>query len=345
MFRRLRTTMNPAWYQGVGRERPYFEGWYFKLIDAATQQRYAIIPGLFKSGDPHAFIQVLDGQTGTAHYHRFAPEMFWAAENRFEVRIGGNRFAADGLTLALDTPEQTLRGDVRLGGLRPWPVTPAAPGIMGWYAWVPTMECYHGVVSLDHALHGVLEMDGRTVDFGGGRGYIEKDWGQSFPQAWVWMQTNHFEQPGVCLTGSIAIIPWRRASFNGFIAGLWVDGRLYRFATYTGAKVADLVVTDDAVEWVLRDKTRRLSILARRGAASKYGLLKGPTTVEMGKRVEETLTATVAVRLSELADGRVREVFAGEGACAGLEVHNAAALLESQREKGAVSPRRGREPS
>ena len=325
MLRRVRTTLNPAWYQGAGRQRPYFEGWYFKLVDAATQQRYAIIPGVFKSADPHAFIQVLNGQTGAAHYHRFPPESFWAAADKFEVHIGGSRFGADGLTLAIDTPEQTVRGAVRLGDLQPWPVTLTAPGIMGWYAWVPTMECYHGVVSLDHVLYGGLEVDGAAVDFGGGRGYIEKDWGQSFPQAWVWLQSNHFEQTGVCLTGSVAIIPWRRTSFNGFIVGLWVDGRLYRFATYTGAEVAELAITDDAVQWVLRDKSYQLSILARRGAASQYGLLKGPTTLEMGKRVEETLTATVEVELREAGGGRV--VFAGNGRCAGLEVYNPAALL------------------
>ncbi|MCW5857485.1 MAG: hypothetical protein KIS63_04285 [Caldilineales bacterium] len=25
---------------------------------------------------------------------------------------------------------------------------------------------------------------------------MEKDWGQSFPAAWVWMQTNHFGAAG-----------------------------------------------------------------------------------------------------------------------------------------------------
>lgn len=29
------------------------------------------------------------------------------------------------------------------------------------------------------------------MDFSGGRGYIEKDWGQSFPAAWVWLQINY----------------------------------------------------------------------------------------------------------------------------------------------------------
>ncbi|MCK7537696.1 MAG: tocopherol cyclase family protein [Marinilabiliales bacterium] len=33
----------------------------------------------------------------------------------------------------------------------------------------------------------------KMADFSGGRGYIEKDWGHSFPSAYVWMQSNHFQ--------------------------------------------------------------------------------------------------------------------------------------------------------
>jgi hypothetical protein len=112
---------------------------------------------------------------------------------------------------------------------------------MGWYAWVPFMECYHGIVSLDHEIQGALQVDGQRVDFSGGRGYIEKDWGPSFPSAWIWLQTNHFGVPGTSLTASIAVIPWMRSSFSGFIVGFLHGGRLYRLATYTGAKVAHLI--------------------------------------------------------------------------------------------------------
>ena len=320
---RWRALWDPNRYHGWGRRRNYFEGWYFKIVDPTERYAFAIIPGISmdQDGNRHAFIQVLDGKQCTAAYHNFPAEAFLPASTHFEVQLGPNRFSDGKMELELSE----LRGKLHLKHISPWPRMLGAPGIMGWYSFVPFMECYHGVVSLDHALYGALEVDGAAVDFGGGRGYIEKDWGQSFPQAWVWLQSNHFAQAGVCLTGSIAIIPWRRTSFNGFIVGLWVDGRLYRFATYTGAEVAELTITDDAVQWVLRDKSYQLSILAQRGPASHVGLLKGPTTLEMGKRVEETLTATVEVALHEVGSGR--EVFAGYGRCAGLEVYNPAALL------------------
>jgi len=95
MIRFLRTTLNPAGYHGHGKRPPFFEGWYYKLVDAGEQHRYAVIPGIFLSDDPaqhHAFVQVLDGRSGHTTYHRYATQEFWAADGELDVRIGPNRF-------------------------------------------------------------------------------------------------------------------------------------------------------------------------------------------------------------------------------------------------------------
>ncbi len=91
---------------------------------------------------------------------------------------------------------------------------------MGPYGWIPMMECNHGVVSLDHELTGILKVDGTPMDFTGGRGYAEKDWGKSFPAGYVWMQSNHFTADRTSFVGSIAIVPWLFSAFPGFIIGL-----------------------------------------------------------------------------------------------------------------------------
>jgi hypothetical protein len=320
MLRGLRTTLHPAWYHGQGARPPFFEGWYFKLIDATEEHRYAIIPGVFLGRDregSHAFVQVLDGTTGQATYHPYPVAEFRAAEDAFDVRVGPSQFSLERISLKIETEEQTVAGDVSFRGLTPWPVKLAAPGVMGWYAWVPSMECYHGVLSLDHEIGGALHVDGRRIDFTGGRGYIEKDWGRSFPSGWVWMQTNHFEQTGTSLTGSIAMVPWLRGSFRGFIVGLWHKGVLNRFATYTRAEVEKFAVADDQVALVVRDRRHRLEMLALRSPA---GVLRGPSGIDMHGRVPETLQATVEIRLSELVGRAERVVFEGIGRNAGLEV-------------------------
>lgn len=341
MIRSLRTTLNPACYHGHRRKPPFFEGWYYKLVDAGETHRYAVIPGVFLSEDPdnhHAFVQVLDGRTGHSAYHRYPADAFWAADGTFDLRIGPNRFTAQRVSLDIQSPGMMVRGELRFHGLTPWPVTLASPGIMGWYAWVPFMECYHGVVSLDHQIEGALSIQGRPVEFDGGRGYIEKDWGQAFPAAWIWYQTNHFARPGTSLTASVAIIPWVRRSFPGFIIGLWHGGRLYRFATYDGGRIERLDVADEQVSWVVRNRRYRLEMRATRPAG---GLLQAPTTVDMGRRIAETLDAEVAVALYDLEGDHGRLLFDGVGRHAGLEAAGDLALLRAMwasSELGARNP-------
>ena len=96
------------------------------------------------------------------------------------------------------------------------------------------------------------------------------------------------------------MIPWLGSAFRGFIIGFWHAGRLYRFATYTGARVEKLAIDEHSVHWVVRDRQYRLEMVAARTQA---GLLRGPQAMDMGGRVPETLQATVTVRLSALAGG------------------------------------------
>ncbi|MFN2242715.1 MAG: tocopherol cyclase family protein, partial [Anaerolineae bacterium] len=141
-------------------------------------------------------------------------------------------------------------------------------------------------------------------------------WGKSFPSAWIWFQTNHFEQPGTSVTASMAIIPWVRRSFPGFIVGLWHGGVLYRFATYTGARIQHLVISDEQVDWVLRDRRYRLEMRALR---STGGLLHAPTPVNMGRRIAETLGAQVDLTLYKLDGDAPQLLLRGTGHHAGLE--------------------------
>lgn len=314
----LRRIWRPAMYQGGRQRRAYFEGWYFKLVDRGGERALAVIPGVsLAEGDAHAFVQVLDAAGHASYYHRFALDAFEWDRSRFAIRIGGNRFDPSGLALDLKSPEQTVSGELRFADLTPWPVSLLSPGIMGWYGLLPIMECYHGVISLRHAVSGSLHVDGAAIDFDGGRGYIEKDWGRSFPSSWVWLQTNHFGAAPAALTMSVARIPWRGRSFVGFIAGLWLDGELHRFATYTGARLEALEADAHQVRTVLRDRQHRLVVQAVRASG---GTLASPVVGQMRGRIQESLAASVSVELTQGATGVGRSLFSGVGTCAGLEV-------------------------
>ena len=318
-----------AWWRGVrhpeafhGRGRPgaWFEGWYLKLISADRSQRWAVIPGVFR-GDgsrgatDEAFVQVLDGLTGRSWYHRFDPDQFWASEDEFAVIIAGNRFDASGITL--DLPQ--VRGRVDFSSpMQPYPVTARTPGIMGWYAYLPIMECYHAIVSFGHELAGRLVIEGVECDFTGGRGYSEKDWGRSFPSGYVWAASNHLDHDGVpiadaSLVASTAIIPGLGRSFRGTIVALQRGPQISTWATWNGSRDDSLELTDSHVQWRLRGPDGSLELRAER---VRGGLLHAPLRSAMHRRVEETLDARLEIHHVD-PEG---SVFDAVGQCSGLEV-------------------------
>ncbi|KAG0280043.1 hypothetical protein BGZ96_001707 [Linnemannia gamsii] len=108
----------------------------------------------------------------------------------------------------------------------PLPTSRWTPSIMGITAYLPFLECNHGVASLHHtiskghlvALRGDNEVLGEAK-FDGGVGYIEKDWGVNFPSTWVWAQANMFDTaPGSSLMISVASIPVLGPDFSDWVA-------------------------------------------------------------------------------------------------------------------------------
>lgn len=322
MLRRIKNIWRPENFHlqhMLDRGRPCFEGWYFKLVDAQGSQPYAIIPGVFLGTDAHAFIQVLDGRAGSSAYHRFALEDFTADTASFDVRIGRSRFSRYAMKLDIEAGEtsagQAVQGTIHFSNWVGWPVTLTQPGVMGPYSFVPLMECNHGILSMDHTLSGELVVAADQTSFQNGRGYIEKDWGRGFPRGYVWAQSNHFEEEGVCISASVARIPWLTGSFRGFLVGFLLRGKLYRFTTYTGSEIEHIEVDDHSYHLSVRDKTHRLELSASKGEGA---LLHAPYDKQMVERVAETMTSSVELRFERIADGEILFQGSGEHGC--LEV-------------------------
>jgi len=316
----LNGILDPNRYHGFEKKGPFFEGWYFKLVDSKGDQRWTVIPGVYigvNPDDSHAFIQVMDGVSRETQYINFPYDQFHSDKNRFHTSIGRNEFSADGMHLEIENVELSIKGDLKFTGLTPWPVTLLSPGIMGLFAWVPGMECYHGIVSLDHEIQGSLHINGQQIDFSTGRGYIEKDWGKAMPKAWIWSQCNHFNKPLTSLTLSVALIPWGPVTFKGFFAGLLLDGSLHRFSTYTGARIENKTSSENNVSLVISDRKERLELFARQIGG---GLLQAPTVTQMDRRISETLSSEIDVVLSARKNGSWQKFYEDNGRFAGLEV-------------------------
>ncbi len=320
LTKKARSLFNPEMYQGWGNTRKYFEGWYFKVVNEPGTRAFAFIPGISMdaSGKSHAFIQVLDGSLRKSEYFTFSASLFKPSEKEFELSLGENFFSP--YRMVLDLP--SVKGTLEFSGFVPWPKPWYSPGIMGPYAFVPFMECSHGIVSMDHSISGSLAINDEVIDFTGGRGYIEKDWGHTFPSAYIWMQSNRFAAGGISFKASVARIPWLTGSFTGFIAGLWNENKLTRFTTYNGSALRKLAFTDTAAELELENKSCILNVRAPLDQATG---LAAPVAGMMNGRIEESMTSVITVTLTDKKTGKT--IFSGEGRNASIEIAGDTSVL------------------
>lgn len=66
------------------------------------------------------------------------------------------------------------------------------PSTMGIFGWFRSVACSHGVISIHHKLHGYISVGEELTDLEMGTGYLETTWGRTFPETWIWAQSNHF---------------------------------------------------------------------------------------------------------------------------------------------------------
>ncbi|KAF9561040.1 hypothetical protein EC968_005924 [Mortierella alpina] len=134
-----------------------------------------------------------------------------------------------------------VRGHLRFPGTTQTllPISRMMPSIMGITAFVPYLECNHGVASLHHPVRTghISELYAnntikRTLIMDGGVGYTEKDWGVNFPATHIWAHTNLFENsPGSSLLLSVASVPVLGRAFSD-----WIDANVYPLSSALNAR-------------------------------------------------------------------------------------------------------------
>jgi hypothetical protein len=306
---------HPSIFQGNLKKRNYFEGWFLKHVTEDQTQVISVIPGIaLNPTDPHAFIQIIDGITGATHYIPYPMDAFHWDQKVFHIQVGDSVFKLSGIELDIRSGPLTVSGHLEYSNPVRYPGNILSPGIMGWYSYVPFMECYHGIVSANHQLSGTLNFQHHKIDFTGGKGYIEKDWGTSFPEAWIWLQCNHFSSKDASLFISIAKIPWLGKFFMGFIAFLYLGGKYYMFSTYNRSKITRVTFEGRELIVILEHKSFKLETRVIR---NNSGELKAPQTGNMSRRIKESNDSVVQVKMTEKT-GKV--IFNDTGERAGLEI-------------------------
>jgi len=305
----------PELFQGSLNKSNYFEGWYFKHVSKDLNHVFSFIPGISLSeDDPHSFIQVINGITGKTNYITYPVNRFIWKKNKLYLKIGDSVFTDKFIDLNLENEEIKVSGRLEYSNIVKYPKTLLSPGIMGWYSYIPFMECKHGIVSVNHKVSGVLNIDKGIIDMNEGRGYIEKDWGSSFPEAWIWIQSNNFNNTDTAFTFSVARIPWLGKYFPGFISFLYFDKRFFLFSSYNNSALQEINFDGKTLSFTLKNNYSTLKVTA---VKNKSGELLAPVSGKMSRRIKESIDSFITI---SLYDRHNNLIYNDSAQRAGLEI-------------------------
>ena len=287
-------------YQGIKKKKKnYFEGWYYKNVTVDKKWTISIIPGISYSKEKDcAFIQVIESINHKSYYIEYDIDDVVIHQNPVGIQIKNNYFYEDYIDLDIHTAELELTGFLYYSEQTKLKKTAYAPTIMGPFSYLP-MECYHSIISMHHYIDGVLSLNQTEIDFEDGIGYIEKDYGTSFPKEYTWIQTNTLEKDNlnykkVSLFFSVAEIPTYFGHFNGFIAVFYLNNKEYRFTTYNGSKLIRITKNNGIYKYVLKSGNKKLLIRIK----PRNGLkLRSPKLGVMDDTVLESLDSVCHVTL------------------------------------------------
>jgi len=318
----LKKIREPILFQGDFKKKNYFEGWYYKQVSKNGRDVISFIPGIsLFNNDLHSFVQYIfvsldenNNKITKTGYVRYPLEAFKVKENPFSVQVGENVFSESMISVKLIDKETSIEGTIELGFFTLIEKSILMPNIMGFFAYIPKMECYHGVISMNHRINGILRINNKEIDFNDGNGYIEKDWGTSFPKEYIWIQCNNFKNRTISIFASIANIPFMKKAFRGFICNLTIDGKEYRFATYNRSKLKFEKITDGNVSLSLENNEAILNIEA---ILNEPGELIAPHKGKMQKIIKEELCGDVKIHLYNKQNKKVYEDI---GSMAGIEI-------------------------
>ncbi len=312
-------------YHGIEKTRPYFEGWYFKHVSAKENFVLSVICGVSRSkdtNDDHSFIQIITGPEHKSTYIRFPYSDFKYDNDDFLVTIGSNTFSHDRIHLDINNKDISIQADLEYASHIYLESSFLCPSIMGYFSYLPNMECNHGVLSMKNAVYGKVTIDGVMHIMDEAVGYIEKDWGEAFPNAWIWLQGNVSKSyPKSSFMCSVASIPLGVFRFTGLIGIIDTGERQYRFATYNSSKIAHIRKTDKGVELLIKRKKHVLKINAY---SESFDKLIAPTRNGMDRQLYESVSGEIEVEL--ILDDRT--IFEAHYTGCGIEVSEIGDLVK-----------------
>lgn len=312
-MKRLYLIKNPDLFQGekyLTKNKDYFEGWYFKNTN--KENGISFIPGInIDKNEPKAFVQVITKDM--SHFVNYNIKDFNFNNAPFSIKIGNNVFSKEGIHIDIKTQNLNINGDIKYSNNKSINTDFMNPNIMGPFSYIPFMECNHAILSMQNNTNGSIKINDYEMKFDNDMGYIEKDWGISFPKTYIWCQGNNFKKSNASFMLSIADVPFKMFKFRGIICVLVINDKEYKFTTYNNARLVEYGVNEDSLNITLKKGDLQINL---KSSFDKGQKLSAPVRGKMEKDIFESISSKVTVTLKKGDE----IIFSDISANCGLEI-------------------------
>ena len=222
-MKKLYLIKNPELFQGeiyLKSNKNYFEDWYFQ--NTSNNNSIAFIPGIsIHNGQKKAFIQIIT--KFNSYFIDYTIEEFKFSDKPFYIKIGNNYFSKDGINIYINANDLVIFGKLKYSNQENIKTSLLSPNIMGPFSYIPFTECNHAIINVKNNINGSININNKKIIFNNGYGYIEKDWGYSFPKSYIWTEGIDFKNSNASFMLSSAEIPFKISKFNGIICVLKIN--------------------------------------------------------------------------------------------------------------------------
>lgn len=293
--------MNPFTFK-KRKSKNYFEGYYIRIIDESKRFNKAFIFGVtYYKEDPHAFIQLVDGDNNSTKYYRFDVSEF--SYDKQTVYFKDNHLSLDHIYIKTDDflIEGNIKNHVKIEKFL------GSNSAMSFMHMFP-MKTYQEIV-YQHAIFEGTYKDHNTYQLNG-ISYMEKTYGHKFPPDWIWIQSNTFDQDILlsCSIGHTKIFGFKAL---GYVVSLIHSNKEIRFATYKRGKI--YIDRSNGLTITVSNKKHKLIITAKH--IDPITLLGPIDKGEMVREVYESITSEVEIILYENNEPKLKS----KGRLVGME--------------------------
>lgn len=199
--------LKPIQLRGNIEKQNFFEGWFHKIYSPKHQTSFIIIYGYTtgNSDDKFGFIQILIPHKSIEIFYFPKNEISFNPKQHI-IQMGSNILSTKQIKINYKDI------NINLNLLDNQPIY-SYKNSMGYSYFIPTLPCYHSVLNKSHYVSGEVNFHNQHYLMDSALGYMEKNWGTSFPENYFWMHAIDPSNPEISILFSQAEIKWLGKSF------------------------------------------------------------------------------------------------------------------------------------